>query len=275
MLTTTVDGIWVLQALSRIECLAPELGLRPLLARRESPQAALRHPAAGELRAAGVIDADGAVDAAVHEWLTVLAHRDVALVLQIRRPDDGGLPATAMLARCAQFWAVLERHAAAVHLSGVGRSHDRAGAAAVVATEIARLCGAAPPAPLRPITLPHSVFDAAGPEQIVERLADRELDGAQRHLLRAALNPRARAQAAIVALQSGAAGVAPGGHIDPGAVTLIDTGAGRLLVEQVFAPGRRWVVIAPGTPTTTVAALDRMLRRLPAQRDWHAVRRGV
>ena len=31
MLTTTIDGLWVLQILAGIEVLAPELGLRPIL----------------------------------------------------------------------------------------------------------------------------------------------------------------------------------------------------------------------------------------------------
>ncbi|ODR04182.1 hypothetical protein BHQ15_17450 [Mycolicibacillus koreensis] len=274
MLTTTVDGIWVLQALSRIECLAPELGLRPLLVRYESAQSALRHPVADELRAAGAIGADGTVDAAVREWLTVLARRDVALVARIRRPGDGGEPATAILARCAQFWVVLERHADALRLSGVGCSRDHDEAVDVVHTQITRLCGAPPAAPIRPITVPAGVFGAATVEELSGSLADLILDGPQRHLMRAALDPRASAQASFVALQSGTGGAAPGGHVDPGAVTLVDTAVGRLLAEQVFAPGHRWMVIAPGTPTATIAAIDRMLQRLPARRDWHAVRRG-
>ena len=41
MLTTTVDGLWVLQVLSGIEVMAPELGLRPHLPSVESAESML------------------------------------------------------------------------------------------------------------------------------------------------------------------------------------------------------------------------------------------
>ena len=72
MLTTTIDGLWVLQILAGIEVVAPELGLRPILPSFETAHKALAHPIAAELRAAGVIDEAGTVDSVVVEWLTVL-----------------------------------------------------------------------------------------------------------------------------------------------------------------------------------------------------------
>ena len=86
MLTTTIDGLWVLQVLTGIEVLAPELGLRPILPSVETPQMALAHPIAAELRDVGVIDEAGQVDATVREWLTVLARRDVALMIHVSTP---------------------------------------------------------------------------------------------------------------------------------------------------------------------------------------------
>ena len=56
MLTTTIDGLWVLQVLTGLEALAPELGLRPILPSVETAQTALAHPVTADLRAAGVID---------------------------------------------------------------------------------------------------------------------------------------------------------------------------------------------------------------------------
>ena len=95
MLTTTIDGLWVLQVLAGIEVLAPELGLRPILPSFETAQMALRHPIAAELRAEGVIDEAGTVDTVVVEWLTVLARRDIALLIHVRNPDVGEQPASA------------------------------------------------------------------------------------------------------------------------------------------------------------------------------------
>ena len=90
MLTTTIDGLWVLQILAGIEVLAPELGLRPILPSFETAHKALAHPIAAELRAAGVIDEAGTVDSVVVEWMTVLSRRDVALLIQVRNPEVGG-----------------------------------------------------------------------------------------------------------------------------------------------------------------------------------------
>ena len=57
MLTTTVDGLWVLQVLSGIEVVAPELGLRPHFPSIETTESALAHPVSSELRDNGAITA--------------------------------------------------------------------------------------------------------------------------------------------------------------------------------------------------------------------------
>ena len=54
MLTTTVDGLWVLQALTGVEQTCPELGLRPMLPRLDTPERAKGHPGDHKLVAAGV-----------------------------------------------------------------------------------------------------------------------------------------------------------------------------------------------------------------------------
>lgn len=110
MLTTTLDGLWVLQVLTGIEVLAPELGLRPHLPSVESPQMALAHPAAEDLRAAGVLDHTGAIDQAVLEWLTVLSRHDVALLVHVHTPASPPTPPErVLLARFAHWWVILER----------------------------------------------------------------------------------------------------------------------------------------------------------------------
>ena len=85
MLTTTVDGLWVLQAVTGVEQTCPELGLRPLLPRLDTAERALRHPVAAELVAAGAIDEAGNADPMIREWLTVLLRRDLGLLVHHRR----------------------------------------------------------------------------------------------------------------------------------------------------------------------------------------------
>src|ERR1700744_6126739 len=103
MLTTTLDGLWVVPGLAGIEVLAPELGLRPILPSLETAQLALDHPMAAELQIAGVIDEAGTVDPIIVEWLTVLGRRDIGLLFDVRTPETRGTPAGAILARFAQW----------------------------------------------------------------------------------------------------------------------------------------------------------------------------
>lgn len=86
MLTTTVDGLWVLQAVTGVEQTCPELGLRPLLPRLDTAERALRHPVAAELMAVGALDQAGNADPMVREWLTVLLRRDLGLLVTIGVP---------------------------------------------------------------------------------------------------------------------------------------------------------------------------------------------
>src|ERR1700761_6977597 len=114
MLTTTVDGLWVLQAVTGVEQTCPELGLRPLLPRLDTPELALRHPIAPELVTAGALDEAGNVDPMIREWLTVLLRRDLALGLTIGVP--GREPTRASICRFASWWVVLERNGELVRL---------------------------------------------------------------------------------------------------------------------------------------------------------------
>lgn len=275
MLTTTVDGLWALQALTGIEVLGPELGLRPLLPHAEPPRLALRHPAAAELAAAGVIDGSGAVTPTVVEWLTVLARRDVAVFIQLHTPADGAVPAGVLLARYARWWAVLERRQHTIRLCGVGRAGDPAAAHGIVTTQVERLCGSNDPAPLRPVALPAEVLAATSLDALRAKLRACRIDADQLRLLATAADPLRSARASIVAIQSGVDGAPARTHIEAGAVSIIDTPEGRVATEQLDRDGQRWLLIGPGTTSGVAAGITRMLRRLPAHRDWYSYRKAV
>lgn len=130
MLTTTVDGLWVLQAVTGVEQTCPELGLRPLLPRLDTAERALRHPVAAELMAVGALDQAGNADPMVREWLTVLLRRDLGLLVTIGVP--GGEPTRAAICRFATWWVVLERHGNLVRLYPAGTASDEAGAGELV-----------------------------------------------------------------------------------------------------------------------------------------------
>lgn len=277
MLTTTVDGLWVLQVLSGIEVLAPELGLRPHLPSVETHEMALAHPVADELRAAGVITEAGGVDDAVLEWLTVLSRRDVALLVYAQTPAHDTEPERVLLARFAQWWVALERSGIMVRLSSAGTATTEESAGVLINSQIDRLCGELKPASLRPVTLDTAELLAAVHDRASLRayLVDKRLDSDQISTLTLAADTERSAQASVVAIQSGAANGPARSHIEQGAVTIIDTPQGRLVSEHVRRGGRSWMIVSPGSPGNIASAVQNMVRRLPAEDEWYSHRKVV
>ena len=277
MLTTTVDGLWALQVLAGIETVAPELGLRPHLPSVEPKRLALEHPITSELRSVGAVDESGAVDPTVLEWLTVLSRRDIALFIQVRTPGDEE-PARILLARFAQWWVVMERSADLVRIGGAGTAGAEGSAKEVLQTQIEWVCGQNAPASLRPVTIDAAAMRAAatGQETLHAFLADQRLDAEQVRMLMLAADPQRSAQASIVAIQSGVAtGRSQRAHVETSAVTIIDTPQGRLLADDIHHAGRRWTIVAPGTGSNIAVAVNKMMRRLPAEQDWYSYRKVV
>jgi len=276
VLTTTVDGLWVLQAVTGVEQLCPELGLRPLLPKLETPEFALRHPVVPDLVACGALDEAGNADPMIREWLTVLLRRDLGLLVNIGVP--GRDPTRAAICRFATWWVVLERHGDLVRLYPAGTASDEAAATELVVGQVERLCGVAEAAPLKPVTvdteeLLESVRDAASLRSFLLR---QNLDVDQLHIVTMAADPARSAHANIVALQ---AGVGPETTarftIGDSTVAIVDTSAGRVCVEGVISGGRRYQVISPGSRSDIGGAVQRLIRNLPAGEEWYSYRRVV
>jgi len=278
MLTTTIDGLWVLQILAGIEVVAPELGLRPILPSFETTHKALAHPIAAELRDAGVINDAGTVDSVVVEWLTVLSRRDVALLIHVRNPEAGDHPARAVLARFAQWWVVMERSEDLVRIGGAGTATAEGAANSVVVAQIDRLCGTNAPAPMRPVTIDADALLAGVTSQdsLKRFLMTQQMDADQQRILLLAADPTRSTQASIVALQSGVeTGQPTRTFVEQSAVTIIDSPEGRLVAEQVPSGSKKWMVLAPGSATNIANAINNMVRRLPANEEWFSYRKVV
>lgn len=255
MLTTTVDGLWVLQVLSGIEVVAPELGLRPHLPSVETKDMALRAPIAAELQAAGVITAEGTVDEPVVEWMTVLSRRDAALLIYAQSPASPSQPERVLLARFHQWWVALEHHQEIVRLSGTGIATTERAADELINTEIQRLCGERPPATVRPVTVDAAELLARACDQASLRLflMDQKLDQDQCGLLMQLSDPGSCAQISIVALPAGS-----------GTVTIIDSPQGRLVSERITREGKTWMVVSPGSARQIGSAVHKLMGCLPA-----------
>ena len=276
MLTTTVDGLWVLQAVTGVEQTCPELGLRPMLPRLDTPERARNHPAAGELVAAGALDEAGNVDPMIREWLTVLLRRDLGLLVMIGVP--GREPTRASICRFATWWVVLERHGDMVRLYPAGTAGNEASASDLLVGQIERLCGVAEAAPLKPVTLDteqllNSVRDTASLRTF---LLEQRLDADQLQLVLTAADPARSAHANIVGLQ---AGVGPDElariAVGDSTVSIVDTPAGRICIESVTSGQRQYQILSPGSRTDIGGAIQRLIRRLPAGDEWHSYRRVV
>ncbi len=276
MLTTTLDGLWVLQVLAGIESLAPELGLRPILPSAEPREMALAHPIVAELRDAGAIDAAGEVDPAIVEWLTVLSRRDVSLLMYVTTPVDTGVVGV-LLARFAQWWVVIERAQDIVRIGPAGTATAEGAANSVVRTQIERLCGPLGPAQMRPATIDVGdiVSKVDSHEALRRFLSEQRLEPEQMRTLMLATDITRSASASIVAVQSGAEG-APGRiHVEHGSVTIYDTPEGRLVAEHAPQGGKQWMIVSPGSAANITSAVNKMLRRLPANAEWYSYRRIV
>lgn len=266
MLTTTVDGLWVLQVLSGIEVVAPELGLRPHLPSVETSDMALRHPVAAELRAAGVITAEGTVDEPVIEWLTVLSRRDGALLLYAQSPAGPSQPERVLLARFRQWWVALEHHGEIVRLSGAGIATTERSTCELINTEINRLCGELPSARVRPVTVDAAelLTDVRDQASLRLFLLAQKLDPDQCGLLMQASDPGSSAQISIVALP-----------VDAGTVTIIDSPQGRLVSERITRDGKTWMVVSPGSARQIGSAVQKLMRCLSAEDARYSHRKVV
>lgn len=276
MLTTTVDGLWVLQAVTGVEQTCPELGLRPLLPRLDTPDRALRHPIVAELKAAGVLDEAHNVDPMIREWLTVLLRRDLALMVHIDVP--GREPTRVSICRFASWWVVLERHGELIRLYPAGTAGNETAASELVVGQIERLCGVAEAAALRPVTLDteHLLASVRDSATLRTFLLAQRLDADQLQLVLAAADPARSARASIVALQ---AGVGPDElarmAVGETSVSIVDTPSGRVCIESVISGQRRYQIVSPGSRSDIGGAVQRLIRRLPAGDEWYSYRRVV
>ena len=264
MLTTTLDGLWVLQVLTGLESLAPELGLRPYLPHAETRELAVRHPVADDLRSARVIGEDGGVDPIVVEWLTVLARREVSLLLY-RHDQKSGIAERLLLARFAHWWVSIGRCGSAVEISDAGMSAAPDSTSLLIQTWIEKACGRMYPACLQPVTLCcDTLLDTVrltGSPRAA--FSGRNVDADQAAILGLASDSERSTHACVVAIHSPAGSGPARSIIDCNAVTIIDTPRGRLLSERICENGKTWVVIGPGSGQPVTNAVMRMITRPP------------
>jgi hypothetical protein len=141
VLTTSVEGLWVLQALLGVESMPVALHLKPfipsahgsLIVETDAGRVPLTQTAQyHSLVRAGVIDDSGRVDDVVRDWMKVLGRPDREVVLVIRRPsgqpseDDAPTVCERVMVVCLyrRWMAMAARYGSEIVIGGVGEAED-------------------------------------------------------------------------------------------------------------------------------------------------------
>jgi EspG family len=266
-LTTTVGGVWALQALLGIETMPYALRLKPFV---PSAHASLMvKSTAGDVHltrtaeylslvAAGAIDARGNVDEAVRDWMTVIGRPERQVILAIRRPNDtasadpGAQPTVrerVMVVCLRQRWlAMIARDENDMVIDAVGESADPATQIDLICHTLLPALGDAPAADIEGVNLPvdtlTTTLTAAAPHgraAMASALARLGLAPQQVDVVTAAARLDESAMGVISIVDQG---IKPVFH--PRVVTIADTDFGRISVTTtVGADGRTWMSIWP------------------------------
>lgn len=268
MLSTSVGGVWALQALLGVESMPTSLRLKPFIPSiHESlmvdttagtvPLSKTAEYAA--LAEAGVIDAAGQVDAMVRDWMTVLGRPDREVVLTIRRPaprsEDPAAPVlqerVMVICRHRRWMAMAARDGNDMVIGPVGEADDAGQQIALMCQTLIPALGEAPAADIDGANVladqVQSVMDKAaphGPAAITAGLARLGLAPATVEAMVATQRMDSSAMAVVMILDHGRSLQAL-----PRVLTIADTEVGRLVFStSTGADGKKWMSIWPGTP---------------------------
>jgi hypothetical protein len=277
MLSTTVGGVWVLQALLGVETMPAALRLKPFIPSAhasgivETDQGPRPLSETGEylaLAQAGVIDPAGAVDEMVRDWMTVIGRAEREVVLTVRHPGaEPGAAAGRVLVICRhrRWMAVAARDGDQMAIGPVGESDDPAERADLMCRTLIPALGEAPPADIEGVNMPAGQVTEAmqaaapyGPPAVAAALARLGLPPATVTAVMAAHD----SDAAVMAVVSVLDRVGTDRRLvpTPRVLTIADTDLGRLTFStSAGADGTDWMSIWPATPDALREDLTELL----------------
>jgi ESX secretion-associated protein EspG len=291
-LTTTPNGIWILQALLGVEKMPTALRLRPFIPSVDGDGTVatvlgdVPWSQTAEYQAhvaAGVIDADGRVDDAVRDWMAVVGRPQREVLVVIRRPapltgpvPDGEEPPAYIEERVMSI-CQRERWLAMVARSGEEVVLAPLGEAARADEQVDLICD----------TLMHafSTGDAAAisgfnvPSAALENVLNENVPKGRQvlaaALTRLGLSPdQVAVLSAATALDESAMGVVTvidhgiQDHFHTDGISVIDSEFGRITISYTTGPdGTRWTSVWPTTADALRQDLAKLLNaaRAPAQ----------
>ena len=265
-LTTTVGGVWVLQALLGVETMPAALRLKPfvpsvheslIVDTTAGPQPLSATAEYLSLAAAGVIDAGGRVDDAVRDWMTVLGRPERQVVLAIRRPGEPASGEEAsptvhervlVVCRHERWMAMAARDGDEMVIDAVGEADDAAKQVELMCHTLLAAFGHAAPAPIEGVNIPADLMQAAleraapaGRDAVLGAVARLGLQPAQAEVLTAAARLDESAMAVVAVVDHGLQT-----HAHPRVLTVADTEYGRVSITTTLgADGSKWMSIWP------------------------------
>ncbi|WP_375489207.1 ESX secretion-associated protein EspG [uncultured Mycobacterium sp.] len=268
MLTTSVEAIWVLQALLGVESMPVALHLKPfipsvhesLMVDTDAGQVPISQTAQyHSLVQAGVIDAAGHVDDVVRDWMTVLGRPDRQVVLTIRRPSGvvvNGAPPTVhervlVICRHRRWMAMAARDGDEMVIGGVGEADDPDRQIELMCQVLVPPFGEMPAADIDGVNVPadllQSAMEAAAPlgrGAVSAALAKLGLPPHEVEVVMAASRLDESAMAVVMLVDHGLQRRA-----HPRVLTVADTEFGRIsFTTTTGADGKEWLSIWPTTP---------------------------
>ncbi|MDX1885208.1 ESX secretion-associated protein EspG [Mycolicibacterium sp. 120270] len=288
-LTTTPNGIWILQALLGVEKMPTALRLRPFIpsvdgdgtVATEIGDVPWSQTAEYQTHvAAGVIDRDGRVDDAVRDWMAVVGRPQREVLVVIRRPkpldgpvpDDEDVPALIeerVMSICQRdrWLAMIARSGEEVVLAPLGEAARGDEQIDLICDTVLHAFSHGQAAQISGFNVPSATFESTLKENVPKgrpvmaaALARLGLSPDQVAVLSAACHLDESAMGVVSVIDHGIEK-----HFHPDVISVIDSEHGRITISHTTGPdGTRWTSVWPTTPDALRADLAKFLNSAKA-----------
>lgn len=282
-LTTTPNGIWMLQALLGVEKMPTALRLRPFIPSVDGDGTVATEigdvpwsqtAEYNSLAAAGVIDQAGRVDDAVRDWMAVVGRpqREVLVVIRRPKPLDGPVsegeepPALIderVMSICQRdrWLAMIARSGDEVVLAPLGEAARSDEQTDLICDTVLHSFSRGEAAPISGFNVPSATFESTlkenfpkGRPVLAAALARLGLSPDQVTVVSAGCHLDESAMAVVSVIDHGIQN-----HFHPDVISVVDSELGRITVNNTTGPdGTRWTSIWP----TSTEALRQDLAKL-------------
>jgi hypothetical protein len=269
-LTTTPNGIWMLQALLGVEKMPTALRLRPFIPSVDGDGTVATEigdvpwsqtAEYNSLAAAGVIDEAGRVDGAVRDWMAVVSRpqREVLVVIRRPKPLDGSVPEgeeppalidERVMSICQRdrWLAMIARSGDEIVLAPLGEAARNDERTDLICDTVLHAFSRGEAAAISGFNVPSATFESTLKENVPKgrpvlaaALARLGLSPDQVTVLSAACHLDESAMAVVSVIDHGIQN-----HFHPDVISVVDSELGRITISHTAGPdGTRWTSIWP------------------------------